>query len=191
MPKEDWKKNTIYNIFNEKGLYPKGKIVSVLDVACGLSLKSQYLDCDIRVGIDVYKPYLEKIESKVPFIPVCENVKNISNLFLENSFDIVMALDVVEHLTKEDALKLIKDCEKIAKKACIIETPEGFIPQDIDIWGHGGDEYQTHRSGWDSQEFLDLGYEVITRSYTMQDIKRHSELDVDTKITLIDAIKLF
>ena len=48
---------------------------------------------------------------------------------------------------------MLKDAEKIAKKAVIIETPLGFIPQNIDIWKLGGDKYQTHRSSWKVSDF--------------------------------------
>jgi len=46
MPKKDWKENSVEQIFTKKNLYPKTKIKTLLDVACGLSLKSQYIDAD-------------------------------------------------------------------------------------------------------------------------------------------------
>ena len=56
MPKEDWEQNTIEKIFAREGLYPEQKISSILDVACGLSLKSQYLKADTE-----YKLMIEKV----------------------------------------------------------------------------------------------------------------------------------
>lgn len=190
MPKEDWIKNTIENIFKAEGLYPKEPIRSVLDVACGLSLKSQYITADIRVGVDIYRPYLEKIDADVPYAVIQADIRDLDKLFLPNSFDLVIALDVVEHLEKDDALKLMDDCEAIARKAVVIETPKGFIPQNMDILGLEGHEWQTHRSSWEPEEFEARGYNVILRDYTMNDVQRHTDItDIDPNVTLIDAIK--
>ena len=189
MPREDWETNTIDRIFEREGLYPTQKISTILDVACGLSLKSQYLKADIRVGVDIYRPYLAKIEAKVPYTTVVHDVRRLDEVFIERSFDIVLMLDIIEHLEKEESLALLQTAERLAKVAVIIETPEGYVPQNIDIWGHGGDEFQTHRCGWEKAELEGTGYQVIRRPYTMQNIKRHTEIDVPTDIHLLDGIK--
>ena len=106
MPKEDWESNTIQKIFESEKLYPSGKIHSVLDVACGLSLKSQYINAELRVGIDIYRPFLEKIKADVPFVAINADALDICKLFLPKSFDMVLLLDIVEHLEKNDTLKL-------------------------------------------------------------------------------------
>ncbi|CAN2040206.1 Methyltransferase type 11 domain-containing protein [Candidatus Magnetomoraceae bacterium gMMP-15] len=189
MPKQDWMENTVQRIFEQKNLYPTGKIKTVLDVACGLSLKSQYIDADLRIGVDIYRPFLEKIETDIPYAVINADVMQIDKLFLPKSFDLVLALDIVEHIEKDEALKLLDMAEEIARIAVIVETPKGFVPQNIDIWGHGGDTYQTHRCGWEPEEFINRGYQVILRDYTMCDVKRHTDLDVKPDITFIDAIK--
>jgi len=189
LPREDWEQNTIYKIFDREGLYPKARISTVLDVACGLSLKSQYLDADIRVGVDIYRPYLEKIDAKVPYTTVVHDVRKLDEVFLAKSFDLVLMLDIIEHLEKDESLALLETAERLAKVAVIIETPEGYVPQNIDIWGHGGDHFQTHRCGWEKAELEAMGYRVVRRPYTMQNIKRHTEIEVPVDIHLLDGIK--
>lgn len=183
MPKEDWEKNNLAKLFN----LPKVK--SVLDVGCGLSLKSKYIDADIRVGVDIFEPYLKAIESEVPYVVIKHDIRDLDSIFIPNSFDLVIACDVIEHLEKEEALQLIKQCERIAKKAVILETPKGFVPQDLDILGFNAHDLQTHKCGWEPRELEALGYTVTVRDYTMSDIKRHSSLDVETHIQLLEAIK--
>lgn len=192
MPKEDWEKNTVKNIFTSAGLWPWGdtEIISVLDVACGLSLKSKFIPAQIRVGVDIYRPYFEHIEADVPYVVVCHDVRYLDRIFLPNSFDLVIALDIVEHLEKEESLAMIAQCEQIARRGVIIETPRGFIPTDLDITGHGGHDVQTHRCGWEPEEFEELGYRALVRNYTMCDIPRHTEEVVDPHIEMIDAIKV-
>ncbi len=191
MPKEDWVKNTVQTIFSKEKLYPEGKVKSILDVACGLSLKSQYLDAEVRVGVDIYMPYLQAIDTDVPYSVVNADVKDLAKLFIPKSFDLVLLLDILEHLEKDDALKLIETAEKIAKVAVIAESPLGYVPQNIDIWGKGGHEYQTHRSAWEKSDFTNRGYQVLLRDYKMSDVTRHTDMSVDTDIVLIDAIKRF
>lgn len=193
MSKEEWKENTVKAIFEKAGLWPwaEGEIVSVLDAACGLSLKSKYIPAQIRVGVDIHEEYFKHIESDVPYAVLKYDIRKLEDIFIPKSFDIVIALDVVEHLEKEESLNMMRQCEAIARKAVIIETPKGYIPQNIDIQGHGGDEWQTHRSGWEPEEFEKLGYKTIVRNYTMTDQKRHTEIDdIELDIELIDAIKI-
>ena len=189
MPKEDWAENTVQKIFERQGLYPTGKVRTVLDLGCGLSLKCKFIDADVRVGLDIYRPFLEKIEADVPYVAINADVMSLANLFLPQSFDLVMACDLVEHLEKPDAMAVLDMAETIANVAVIVETPRGFIPQNIDIWGHGGHAYQTHRSSWEPHDFEARGYKVILRDYTMSDVKRHTDVDVDPHIQMIDAIR--
>jgi len=191
MPREDWIANSVQSIFEKEGLFPSGKIHTVLDVACGLSLKSQYIDADLRLGLDIYRPFLEKIEADCPYAVINADAMEIEKLFLPDSFDLVLLLDIVEHLEKPDSLRLLEMAERIARVAVIVETPRGYIPQNIDIWGWGGHEHQTHRSGWEVEDFTDRGYDVVVRKYRMSDAKRHTELEVDPDIELIDAICRF
>lgn len=183
MSKQDWEQNNLTKIFDLP------KVDSVLDVACGLSLRSKFIPTSIRVGVDIYEEYFKHIEADVPYVVVKHDVRLLHKIFPPKSFDLVIALDIVEHLHKADALYMIKQCEAIARKAVVIETPLGFIPQNIDILGHGGHEYQTHHSGWTVKEFEDLGYTVTIRDYLMSDVQRHTDQVVDSHIKLIDAIK--
>jgi SAM-dependent methyltransferase len=181
MSKTEWSKNSFFGEI--------GKVGSVLDVACGLSLKSKFLDADIRVGVDIYDEYFKHIESDVPYVVVKADVRNLEEMFVDKSFDVVIALDIIEHLPKHEAVELIHQCERIARKSVILETPLGFIPQDIDILGYGGHEWQTHRSGWFPTDLGDLGYKTQMRDYQMSDVQRHTEITTNPNITIIDAIK--
>ena len=191
MPKADWKKNTVKSIFTKAGLWPwKNKeIITILDVACGLSLKSKFIPAQIRVGVDIYPEYFKHIEAEVPYVVIKYDARKISDLFQPKSFDLVLALDIIEHLEKKESLDMLRQCEVIAKKAVIIETPKGRIYQNLDITGHGGHEWQTHRCGWEVKELQDLGFKTVVRDYVMADIKRHTDKKIDTHIQLIDGIK--
>ncbi len=191
MPRDDWECNTIEAIFRPRGLYPEGRISTVLDVGCGLALKSQFIAADIRVGLDIWRPYLEKIGAVVPYVTIQADAMRIDTLFLPRSFDLVLLLDIIEHLDKTEAHELIAKAERIARRAVVIETPKGFLPQDIDILGLGGDHFQTHRCGFEPDELAALGYDVLERPYTLSPTRRHRVSVSPESIMLLNAIKRF
>ena len=84
------------------------------------------------------------------------DVTNLQRYISEKSFDSVVAFDLIEHVSKEQGLELLKSIEKIAKHSIIIYTPNGFLPQDE----FDNNPFQKHLSGWDFDEMKKLGYEV-------------------------------
>lgn len=188
MSKEDWIANPVHKILQVSGLWPFDKINTVLDVACGLSLKSRYLEPCYILGIDVHEPYLRAIDYDKPYGVIKYDVRNISNIILHDSFEVVYLLDIIEHLTELESISLIHCCKNICTKAVVIETPLGYIPQDLDIQGFGAHSLQTHRCGWNIEDLEPLGFKCIVRDYTMQDVRRHTTITVNPKIKLIDGI---
>lgn len=202
MPREDWEQNTVPALFTKWGAWPwthgycppeiKNEPASVLDVACGLSLKSQHVPCTTRVGFDLHRPYLEQARKQNPdvkWIPIQGDVTNISEVFLPNSFDLVVALDIIEHVEKDQALKLLQDLEEIASVAVVLETPRGFLPQDMDILGFDAHHLQTHRCGFEKEELEELGYQVFVRDYKLSPVRRHTTEPIATECQLLNAIK--
>lgn len=191
MPREDWAKNAPDRIFRAAQLWPwaDGELKSVLDVGCGLSFKAQHLSIQVRVGVDIFEDYLRRIDAEVPYAVVKGDVRKLDDLFLPKSFDLVLALDIVEHIEKEESVALLDSLERIARKAVVIMTPKGLVPQNIDIWGHGGDHWQTHRCGWEPEELEARGYKALLRDYRMSNVRRHTEKHVEPDMRMIDAIK--
>lgn len=198
MSKEEWAVNSIPVLFPE---LEELRIYRILDLAGGLSNKAEKIlyssphnaSSFTVVVVDHFKPYLEvaKATSRYNHITyICADVMNAGEMFLSDSYEMVILFDILEHLPLEDAYNLIKTAERIATKAVIIETPNGEVKQDIDITGWGNHSGQTHRSAWNPEMLEALGYTVRLRDYKMQDVKRHTEIDVDPNIQLIDAIKL-
>jgi len=192
MPKNEWSKNPAHKILKDKGLwdFKDGEIESVLDVACGLALKSKFLapPPKIIVGVDIFEPYLRNIEADVAYAVVKYDVRKIKDIFLSNSFDAVYAIDILEHLKHKESVELIKQLKMIAKKAVIIEVPRGYVPQNIDIQGYGAHKYQTHRSGWDVEDLESIGFKCVIRPYKMKNIKRHHKITVSPDIEVITGI---
>ncbi|HEY4798286.1 MAG TPA: methyltransferase domain-containing protein [Bacteroidia bacterium] len=132
---------------------------SLLDVACGSDSPVKYFSGNIKktVGIDLFQPSIDRSKAKgIHKEYHLMNALDIVSKFGERSFDCVVASDLIEHLTKEDGIKLIEAMEKVAKKKVVIYTPNGFLEQRE----YDGNKYQVHISGWEIDEMQKLGYKV-------------------------------
>ena len=130
----------------------------VLDVGCGHSSPLGQIKRNFESeGIDIHKKTLmgsrkKKIHNKYTL----GDIKKLSEIYKKKSFDACISIDVIEHINKRDALKLIKDMETVARKKVIVLTPNGFFKQhDFD-----GNPHQIHKSGWRKGDLQKLGYSV-------------------------------
>jgi SAM-dependent methyltransferase len=136
-----------------------GACQSLLDVGCGsgspIKSFSHKMHC---VGVDAFAPSIEKSEKQGIHKEYHEmKVLDIGKKFGPGSFDCVLATDLIEHLSKEDGIKLIEMMERIAKKTVIIFTPNGYLPQGK----YENNPWQVHLSGWTAEEMVGRGYRVI------------------------------
>ena len=127
---------------------------TVLDLGCGPDSPLQHCkNINHSVGVEPFAPYLER--SKDNHIHTEYLDKKIQDLeFPENSFDTVIMIEVLEHLTTEDGFKVLRNAERWARKKVVLTTPNGFVNQnEVDA-----NPLQKHLSGWDYKEMTNLGY---------------------------------
>ncbi len=127
---------------------------TVLDLGCGPSSPIQYCKGIKRsIGVEAFTPYLQ--ESKKKEIHTEYINKKIEEVdFPSNSFDAVIMIEVLEHLTEQNGKEILKKAETWAKKKVIITSPNGFISQkEMD-----NNPLQRHLSGWDFNKMKSLGY---------------------------------
>jgi hypothetical protein len=127
----------------------------LLDVGAGVR-PQRFVECDRHVCLDAHAEYcdvlrengFEAIEGEAPAALARLDIDRV---------DTVIALDVIEHLTREDGVALIAEMQRIAQSQAIVFTPLGFMPQDggeeTDAWGYHGQHWQAHRSGWTPDDF--------------------------------------
>jgi len=128
---------------------------SILDLGCGNNSPLQYFPhmSSRACGIDIFYPYLK--ESQIKGVHRKYILANILNICIKTkSFDCVLALDLIEHLEKEEAFELINTMESIARKKVIIFTPNGFLQQKP----YDGNQYHIHKSGWVCEDLEKLGF---------------------------------
>lgn len=131
---------------------------TILDVGCGANSYIGLVKKNKKAtGIDLFKKSIQASKKKKLHDEyVLGDIRDIGKHFKKKSFDTVVSIDVVEHLSKKDSLKMIKSMEQIARKNVVILTPNGFYPQDP----LEGNPYQVHLSAWNPDEFSKMGYTV-------------------------------
>jgi SAM-dependent methyltransferase len=137
-----------------------GEPTTLLDVGCGACSPVRAFTRRIphAVGVEGYEPAL--LASKAAGIHDEYHrldVRRLADQFEPESFDVVLAVDLLEHLSSEDGLALLSTMETIARVRVVVFTPNGFVPQG-DV---GGNPLQVHHSGWRLSTLRSLGYDAI------------------------------
>jgi predicted TPR repeat methyltransferase len=131
---------------------------TILDVGCGSDSPMKIFSTKLNmVGLDAYEPSLENSRKKGIHNSYLNVTFSELDKFESRSFDCVVALDVVEHLRKDEGLQFLDNIERIAKKKIIVFTTNGFVPQRE----YDNNPLQIHKSGWTAKEMKLKGYKVI------------------------------
>ncbi len=77
--------------------------------------------------------------------------------FEMNSYDLVTAFDLIEHLTKEDGYMLLYEIDRISSKSSVIFTPNGFVWQPPSV----NNPFNAHICGWTPNELARLGWSQV------------------------------
>lgn len=152
---------------------------TVLDIGCGLRPQT-FFKPDIHYCgepcEEYYRVLVKKYKNNNSVVVINDTAQNIVKQFGENSVDSIFMLDVIEHLPKADSKKVIKECQKLARKQVIIFTPLGFMKQEYangekDAWGLRGQYWQTHKSAWGVQDFDSKWIILVCKHYHYFDTK--------------------
>jgi 2-polyprenyl-3-methyl-5-hydroxy-6-metoxy-1,4-benzoquinol methylase len=128
---------------------------TVLDVGCGYNSPLKHCEHAWSLGIDLFDGYLQASERAGIH---SEYMKTDATTveFEPDSFDVVLCAQVIEHLTRDDAWRLMEKMEAWARRKVIITTPNGFLPKDA----CHDNIHQEHLSGWTADDLRQRGYSV-------------------------------
>src|SRR3972149_832626 len=135
-----------------------GEKETVLDLGCGVMGASDDLKCKSILGCDIFPAYLDKIKTLWPTIRL--GMDELDR-FMDKSYDVIICLDVVEHLDKDLALKVLDECKRICRNKAIIFTPSEFNENkqpDEGAWGLGENPHQLHKCVLSKNDFRSRGY---------------------------------
>lgn len=128
---------------------------SVLDVGASTGTGSVVLDEARADAVDIHLPSLRQaVTSGRRRRPVVADIRKLP--YRTGSFDVVVALDVIEHLERPDGERLLGEMERLSRRFVVVLTPNGFFPQAA----KPGQPWFAHLSGWDARDFDCRGYAV-------------------------------
>ncbi len=133
---------------------------SLADLGCGhhsqLALGGVLTSIDMSVGVELFEPSVrESSRKRLHKHYVRGDVARIE--FKPKSVDVVIALELLEHLTKDEGARMLVKMEQWARKMVIVSTPNGYVWQDA----YNNNPFQEHKSGWTARELRDLEFEVL------------------------------
>lgn len=172
-----------------KRIFPKKSKLKVLDLGCGLGIAGELLNSRKEhhfTGVDFIQEYLN-ICKKTGYYNQTIRV-NLANIKLvEKSYDVVLLLQVLEHLTGSQARLLLRKAEKATRKCIIVTLPNGESSQErfddnaspsakgfrlrghLDSKSSGAlwfnNKLQVHKSTWVSKDLKALGFKVYGQSF--------------------------
>ena len=136
----------------------KRERLKVLDVGGGrgkIWTSLPKCDCIHLTIVDPWEP--ENLESDPADRRLVSTLAGSSHLFVENEFDIIIAIDVLEHLTRSDGYLFVYELAKLSHKLVFIYTPNGFVWQPPSE----NNMFNAHISGWSFRDLRALGLEEI------------------------------
>ena len=136
---------------------PLEDVNSVIDIGCGEGFIINCLNRPDITGVDISKKALNIAKRKNPECNFCTgSVYDLS--FKKNSFDLVLATEVLEHL--ENPEKALQEIKRISKNYCLFSVPnEPYFRTMNLLRGKNltrfGNDIE-HVQNWSSREFVKL-----------------------------------
>ncbi|MBE0550329.1 MAG: class I SAM-dependent methyltransferase [Rubrivivax sp.] len=104
-------------------------------------------------GIEGYATYLTPVHEYAYNQVLVGNALDLLPTLADRAYELVLAIDILEHLSTDDGKAFLAHCTRIASRAVLVSTPKVFVPQDVPA-----NPLEDHRSVWTERELQDLGF---------------------------------
>jgi ubiquinone/menaquinone biosynthesis C-methylase UbiE len=118
------------------------------------------IQCKSLLGCDIWPKYLDV--SKQYFSVVKLGMDELDR-FVDNSFDVVLCIDVLEHLSLDNAILAIEHMKRITRKIVIVYTPSKFETNEEhveNVWNLGENQFQRHQCFLNPGKLEELGFTI-------------------------------
>ena len=142
----------------------------VLDIGSGRGFWGWYLRTLSNppmwiTGIEINQHYIDKAKNLGLYDQILKgDLLDILPKLQSDSYDLVIAIHVIEHLSKEDGYTMLGEAERVARDMVIVSTPNG----ESGIGIEGEYDHDMHLSGWYPKDFKALGYstKILQNTHT-------------------------
>lgn len=121
----------------------------------GLAIQLPALPFEQIDHVEIHQPYIDQAKQKFWVAKKVNYHLADAREFPVENYDLVLAFDVLEHMPKEDALKLIARCPRMV----IFGPLENSLQNDREGVDMSVDS-QAHLSLWTERDFVDLGFQT-------------------------------
>ena len=144
-----------------------GSIKSVLDLGAGSGtyrdIMSPALPGATWTAVEIFKPYIDHFKLHTKYSKVYQS--DIRQFIPAQNYDVVIAGDVLEHMTKAEAVTVVTNhlpmCKYLIISIPIVKYPQGEFDNN---------PYQAHvKDDWSHQEFMS-SFPNIERFWTGEEI---------------------
>ncbi|MFQ3549584.1 MAG: glycosyltransferase, partial [Armatimonadota bacterium] len=145
-----------------------------LDIGSNTGHTLKGFDASNITCIEAYPPAADELRKTFSNVIEDDALNAVDKLILNGaSFDRITLLDFIEHLKRDDALKLLEKLEKLAKREIILFIPyetdellnskeyETFLREGTKLVPEGQRELQKHKSTWSTADFEAMGYDTL------------------------------
>ncbi len=94
-------------------------------------------------GIEGCAVYLTPVHDYCYNHIIIGNALEILPTLPDQSYQLILAIDILEHLTTDEGFTFLSHVKRITQKTALISTPKEFIPQEV-----VANPYENHRSLW-------------------------------------------
>lgn len=139
---------------------------TVLDIGCGtgdlMAMMAKDKNWEIT-GVELFDDSIQAAQATGAYQKIIKaDITKLPPEITGRKFDVVFSSMAVEHIPKAEALALIKQMEAMSTKRTVVTTIVGFYGFcPLDANGEEKNPYQIHVSGWEPEEFRQMGY--VTR----------------------------
>lgn len=149
IPRQEMSNDRVTEFY--KAIYAGCK--SLLDLGCCEGSHTKHWNIPNKMFVDIER----RSSTLEPFL--LADILQIDKLFTPKSHDLVVALDVIEHLQKDEGYKWLQDMKRIARKRVLIFSPQGDYM--VGQCSEGQKRHDAHWSGWTAEEFDAMGYDTL------------------------------
>jgi len=165
---------------------------SILDVGCGLGIYGAlcrvYLEGDnlydrknltfnrkenwkIKIDcIEGFERYITDLHRAVYNEIFIDDALKVLNSFNDKAYELILAIDILEHFQKEDGIGFIKELKRVGRNV-IIATPaepeKQVVPEN---------PLEDHRSCWSREELQSSGFDIIKETPSLIGIYSFKDL---------------
>lgn len=131
--------------------------VHLFDVQGNVGRQRPREEWDVVIdGIEGFEGYLTPVHAYAYSSMKIGDARKLLAEVPSKSYDLVLAIDILEHFETADGQQFAAECVRIARQAALISTPKEFVEQVVEA-----NPFEDHRSVWSRSQLAAVGFGTV------------------------------